>query len=60
MSETKKRKIVVTVQTNRVGSADTSEFEVEPDATNDEIEAMAREAMFEMLDWWFTVDGEST
>jgi len=47
-------KIVVSVRTNRVGSEDTTELEFGRDEwesrTDDQQEAEAREAMFEMID----------
>lgn len=45
------------VRTNKVGSDCEFEFEVEDDCTDEEIEEEAREAMFEQIEWGFTVDG---
>lgn len=40
-----------TVQTNRIRSMDTFEFEVEDNATEEEIEVEARSAMLECVEW---------
>ncbi len=45
------QKIIVSVETDKVGSECQTEIEVEDGATDDEIEAQAREAMFEMISW---------
>jgi len=52
--EPKKRLIRVSVSTGLVGSDREMTFEVDHDATEDEVHAEAREAMFEMLDWGWT------
>lgn len=41
------------VSTNLVGSDCSFEFEVEDDATEEEIEEIAREAAFDYIDWWY-------
>lgn len=43
------------VSTNKVGSNCEFEFEADDDATEDEIEELAREAMFEQIEWNFEV-----
>lgn len=49
------RKIFVSVSTEKVGSECSTEIEVEDGATEEEIAAEAREAMFEMIEWtWRT------
>lgn len=49
--------IEVTVSTNKVGSSSTKQFEVDDEADYEEIEAQARELMFDMIEWdWQTVD----
>ena len=47
------------IRTSKVGSACEFEFEVEDDATPDEIESMARDAAFDLIEWNYTIDGES-
>lgn len=47
------------ISTNKVGSESKFEFEVEDNATPEEIEELAREAAFERIDWSYTVDGEA-
>jgi hypothetical protein len=48
------------VSTNKVGSECEFEFEVEDDATEEEIEAAAREAMFDHIEWNFEPATEVT
>lgn len=43
------------VATNKVGSDCDFEFEADDDATEDEIGELAREAMFEQIEWNFEV-----
>lgn len=43
------------VATNKVGSDCEFEFEADDDATEDEIEELAREAIFEQIEWNFEV-----
>lgn len=45
------KKFRVTVSTNLVGSKVWHDFEVEDDATPEEIEREAREVMFELIEW---------
>lgn len=45
-----------TISTNRINSEDTFEFEVEDDATDDEIEDEARQAMLERVNWDYEED----
>lgn len=52
------KKIYVEVATRKVGSQCAIEFDVDDDTTPEQIEEMAREQMFEMVDWYFTVDGK--
>lgn len=33
------------------------EFEMDDDSTHDEIAEGAREAMFQQVEWWYTIDG---
>ncbi len=47
------RKIKVFVSTNRVGSQDYREFEVDDDASNECIEDLAKEEMFDMIEWYW-------
>jgi hypothetical protein len=50
--------ILVRVSTDKVGSECTAEIEVGEDMTDVQIEAEAREAMFEMIEWsWTVTDG---
>ena len=52
--------IKVHVSTNRVGSGDCREFEVDDEAPLGEIEELAREEMFDMIEWhWeYTDEGD--
>ena len=45
--------IKVHVSTNRVGSGDYKEFEVDDGASLEEIEELAREEMFDMIEWYW-------
>lgn len=45
------KRVTVRVSTNRVGSECKDSFEVEDDATEEEIEEMAKDAMFSMIEW---------
>lgn len=45
------RTITVTVSTDKVGSLCSDTFEVDDDATDEFIEAEAREVMFNMIEW---------
>lgn len=45
------KKIKVTVQTQKVGSKCEITFEIEDDATEEEIEEVAMASMFDMIDW---------
>jgi hypothetical protein len=44
------------VSTRKVGSECEFEFEVDDDATDDQIEDAGREAMFEQIEWNFRED----
>ena len=49
--------IKVHVSTNRVGSGDYKEFEVYDEVSLEEIEELAREEMFDMIEWhWEYID----
>lgn len=52
------KKIIVTVSTDKVGSQCANEFEVEDDATEEDIDRDAREMMFEMIEWNWSVRGD--
>lgn len=49
------KEIEVSIHIGLVGCNRTTTFEIGDDATPDEIEEQAREAMFEMLEWHWTV-----
>lgn len=51
------RKFTGSVSTNKVGSEDQFEFEVDDDATEEQIEEAGREAMFERIEWFYEEDG---
>jgi len=51
------RKFKGVIRTNKVGSDCQFEFEVDDDATEGEIEEVARECAFELIDWHFTESG---
>ena len=54
------RKIKVHVSTNRVGSGDYKEFEVDEGASVEYIEELAREEMFDMIEWyWEEIEEEN-
>lgn len=44
--------------TNKIGSGCSFEFEVEDDATDEEIEDAAREAAFENIDYWYEIENQ--
>lgn len=46
------------IKTNKVGSTCEFEFEIEDDATPEEIEEWAKEAAFENIEWSYTINGE--
>lgn len=50
------RKFTGSVSTNKVGSEDQFEFEVDDDATEEQIEEAGREAMWERIEWFYTED----
>lgn len=52
------RKIIVSVSTNRVGSKTEDEFEVEDDATDEEISKIAYDVMIEMIEYNWDDAGE--
>jgi len=47
------------VSTNKVGSQCGFEFEVPDDLTPEEIEEEAKQAMFDRIEWNYTIDGQS-
>lgn len=47
------RKFHGAITTDVVGASCPFEFEVEDDATEEEIEAEAKEAAFNWIDWWY-------
>ena len=52
------RKVTGYIETSKVGSRCTFEFDVDDEASNKEIEELAKETAFEYMDWDFQVDGE--
>lgn len=44
-------KIKVYVSTNKIGSECSTTFDIEDDASEEEIEEIAREEMFNMIEW---------
>lgn len=48
------RRFTGVIRTNKVGSDCSFEFDVEDDATEEQIEEAARESAFELIDWYFT------
>lgn len=58
-TDTEMKKIKGYIATNKVGSTCEFEFEMDDDATLEEIEEAAREAAFDRIDWSYTIDGES-
>lgn len=52
-------RIEVFVETNRVGSRVTDVIEVDDDATESDIDAIAQQQMFEMISWgWKKLEDE--
>ena len=47
------KKITVYVSTGYVGAKRTATFEIDVNLTESEIEEIAREAMFDMIDWGY-------
>lgn len=52
------KQIKGSISTDKVGSRCEFEFEMDDDATAEEIEEAARDAAFEMIEWGYTVDGK--
>lgn len=50
------KRVTGSIATNLVGSRCHFEFEIEDDATPAEIEEMARDAAFDLVDWGYTVE----
>lgn len=51
------QKIIVTIQTNKVGSECSDEFEIDDDATDEQIEEAAKDVMWNMAEWnWDRVE----
>jgi hypothetical protein len=46
-------KVRVHVSNGMVGCERTIEIEIDDDKSEDEIEELAKEAMFEMIEWWW-------
>lgn len=46
------------IKTNKVGSTCEFDFEVDDDATDEDIEQMAQEAAFNLVEWDYKIDGE--
>jgi len=55
----KMKKIEGYIETGMVGSRREFEFEMEDGATPQEIEEAAKEAAFNLIEWNYTVNGES-
>jgi len=53
------KKIKGYIRTDKVGSTCEFEFELEDDATSEQIDEYAREAAFDRIEWSYTIDGES-
>lgn len=51
--------IKVWVTTNKVGARVEDSFEVEDDATPEEIAEYAQDTMFQMVDWGYSIEGEN-
>lgn len=47
------RKFIGKISTSKIGSDCEFEFEVEDDATPQQIEAEARDAAFDWIDWYY-------
>lgn len=47
------------IQTNKIGSECQFEFDVEDDATEEEIEEMAKDAAFQHIEWSYTVEDQA-
>jgi hypothetical protein len=58
-TDTKMKKIKGSIATDKVGSRCEFEFEMDDDATLQEIEEAARDAAFDLIDWGYTIDGKS-
>jgi hypothetical protein len=52
------KKVTGWIATNKIGSECEFEFEVEDDATDEEIEREARDSAFDLIDWSYRVDGK--
>lgn len=50
------KKVKVWVSTKKVGSRCDDSFEIEDNATEEEIEELAEEVMWEMVDWNWSVE----
>lgn len=50
--------IRVYVSTNKVGSQCETSFQVEDNLSDEEIEEFAKEAMFDLIEWNYTIDGQ--
>lgn len=52
------RTIKIYIKTSKVGSQCDDTMEVEDDATDDEIEEMAKDAAFNMMEWGWSEKGQ--
>lgn len=52
------QRIHVSIRTNNVGSECNDYFDIEADATADEIEEAARDAAFNLMEWDFRKEGD--
>jgi len=48
-------KILVKIRTNKIGSECFNEFDLDDDSTPEEIEELAQEVAFEMVDWSYKI-----
>lgn len=54
------KRIIGYVETNKVGSRCEFEIEIDDDTTEEETEQLAREAMFERIEWGFEVENNQS
>lgn len=57
--ENKMKTMTVNVSMGRVGCHKEESFEVEADCSEKELEEIAKEAMFSMIEWGWKVDDEN-
>lgn len=53
------KRITGYISTGMQGSAREFDFEAEDDCTPEELEEMARDAAFELIEWNYKIDGNS-